>query len=286
MALVIDEGPTIWLNPNIWVSEPPPTVALSATTAVAKPQVGHTGGYVMKARIHNNGESAASGYAYYYWAIPTPSGITVGSANLVGDATKPGTQFNMAPGTRITASEHLNPANRFKPAWVNNGHICMSVYVSPSSTPPPKSFVLDPNLSNVAQRNLELLSMSGGLMMFQMGFEMGSPDEEPGKFTLEMVQAPPEELRQTLELFAPDLPLQGLDGQIHDFGMLDFTPCLDEGMLGGARPVLESVELFPYERQGMTLAGILEGDAALVHVIQRRDNGDLVGGLSVIAYRE
>jgi len=160
----------------------------------------------------------------------------------------------------------------------------MIVALTDSPTSVPAS--LNPNLPNVAQRNLNLVAMGMGVKMFHMAFEMGAPDGEdgPGTYRLEMKQAPTEELKRLLEAFRLDLPLQGVEGKVGNFGVMDFTPCVDEQALKHARPALERVEMRPYQRRGLTLAGTLDGDAALVHVIQYREKGDIVGGISMLVY--
>lgn len=262
-GLVIDHGDPWWLSPNVWavpVSNPdePSPGELSVKTNQQ---------YYLKAQVRNTETFRINNaQVNLYWANPALA-ITRGNAHLVGNA------FVSVDGGQVAEVLCLSP---WVPVFVNEGHECLVAEVA-VGTPSPADVLDGQNNPRVAQRNLSVILIQG--TSFHFAFEVCNLGRKEQVFAVNAQQADHEQLEAVVRLFGHDLKIP-TKGSIQKLGFVE-SPCPDADALTRAVPQIEHLKLGPSECSGYSVVGELEGGAALVHVIQKREDR-AVGGLSVI----
>ena len=266
IELEIQDGSPWFLSPNIWTvpgSDP--------TGAPSTPIVGET--CYMWARVRNNGSSQASNaQVRFYWANPSV-GFDRNTANFIGSA-----NVSLAPG-EVRDVLCLTP---WVPVFVNSGHECvLAEAFHPTGDPLPASPAFNvPTDRHVAQRNLGVVfaaKIKG--MMFSASFSVCNSSRKDQTFRVFAKPGRLEELKPLVEHLGDKIPLQAM-GELKNVGFIT-EPCADEHAIKDAVPIVERLTVKGKVCTGLTVVGQLEGDAALLHVIQEA-GGKEVGGLSVL----
>lgn len=266
VQLEIQDGSPWYLSPNIWTvpgSDP--------TGAPGVPIVGET--CYMWARVRNNGSSQANNaQVRFYWANPSV-GFDRNTANFIGSS-----NVSLAPGeTRDVLC--LTP---WVPIYVNGGHECvLAEAFHPTADPLPATPAFNvPTDRHVAQRNLSVVyAMKMKNMMFGANFSICNSLREDASFRISVKPARIEELKPLVDSFGRAIPINA-KGQIKNAGFVTH-PCPSDEEIKQALPEVKDFPVKGKACSGLTLVGQLEGEAALVHVIQELD-GKEVGGLSVL----
>jgi hypothetical protein len=118
-------------------------------------------------------------------------------------------------------------------------------------------------------------------MMFSMQFEIHNPSRTARIFTVSAQPGRVEELKALVPHLGRRAPKLGA-GKLAKVGFVADT-CPDQEAAERA-PAKETVEVKPGARVGLSVVGKLEGESALLHVVQEAD-GKQVGGLSVLVLR-
>jgi hypothetical protein len=226
------------------------------------------------ARVHNNGTTPVSNATVrFYWANPSV-GFDRNTANFIGTA------FVSLAASEVAEVLCLTP---WIPVFVNNGHECiLAEAFHPSADPLPASPVFNvPTDRHVAQRNLSVVVAANS--MFHMAFEIHNPGRKPRRFEVATQLGKFEELR-SLQTVLPDVKPPSKAGKVEFVGFID-KHCPTEAEFKNAKPVVQAIEVAAGSRKGMTLVGKLEGDGALIHVLQK-DGEQIIGGLSVLVLSE
>ena len=160
-ALLIRDGDPWWLSPDIWTV---PGTDPNGSTAI--PAVGQS--TFVWARLQNRGEEQLQNVQLnFYWSNPA-TGVYRSNSTLIGSA------FATVPGGETREVLCLTP---WVPEGVNNGHECLVVEAihpsDPLPAPLPDPFS-PPTYDQVAQRNIDLVSMATG-MMRSMAIQVATP---------------------------------------------------------------------------------------------------------------
>jgi hypothetical protein len=266
IQLEIQDGSPWYLSPDIWTVPGSDPTGAPGTPIVGEP-------CYMWARVHNNGSTQANNaQVRFYWANPSV-GFDRNTANLIGTA-----NVSLAPG-EVREVLCLTP---WVPVYVNGGHECvLAEAFHPTGDPLPASPVFNvPTDRHVAQRNLSVVyafKLNGG--MFSASFSVCNSSRKDQTFRIFAKPGRLEELKPLVKQLGRDVPLQAA-GELKNVGFA-MDPCPDERAMKEAVPVIERFTVKGKVCSGLTLVGQLEGDAALIHVIQEAD-GKEVGGLSVL----
>jgi len=264
-----DGSPNWWLSPNIWTvpgSDPGGAPGLPVTGEQC----------FLYARVTNNGSDAVQNATVrFYWADPSV-GFDRTTANHVGDA-----------NVSLNASETqdvlcLVP---WVPTFVNGGHECiLAEAFHPAYDPLPASPVFNvPTDRHVAQRNLSVLLVAKNQKMFSLSFQVCNTQRIGRTFHVSTRIGSPKELKQLLPHLGRSFRASEKGG-IEHLGFVT-KPCPDESDRKRAKPVIERLEVKPNMCTGLSVVGELNGEAALVHVIQTAE-GKEVGGLSILVVRD
>jgi hypothetical protein len=267
VELEIEDGNPWYASPNIKVCElGSPCVGVPGVDVT--PIEGKR--YKLKAIVRNNGSSSVSdAIVNFYWANPAV-GFDRSTANKVGT----GTGSLEAGSVGEILCEDL-----WKTTYVNGGHECLlAEALHPDEDPLPPGFNVIGD-RRVAQRNITVEKAADGL--FSLVFEVHNPQEEACSFTIGVEQGKLEQLHAFDELFDDIITTDGR------FEALGFTQarCPDRDELDTLAPQLDEVSVDPFERTGFTLAGLLEGEAAIVWITQLHGTEE-VGGLGVVIHQE
>lgn len=267
VQLEIQDGATYWwLSPDIWTvpgNDPEGSVGL--------PIVGEP--CYLWARVHNTGTDAVTNATVrFYWANPSV-GFDRNTANHIGNAN---VSLNAGESKEVLC---LVPWN---PIFVNGGHECVLAEVFHASLDPlPASPVFNvPTDRHVAQRNLSVLTMAPDMKMFSLSFEIHNTQRTPRNFSITTKQGEMGELKTLLRTMGRDVPSG--KGRAVRTGFIP-TPTVCET---NEKPIakVDRLEVAGGNRAGLTLTGELEGEAAVIHVIQEAD-GKVIGGLSALIVR-
>jgi hypothetical protein len=265
VQLEIQDGSTHWwLSPDVWTVPGDDPEGSPGLPIVGEPC------YVW-ARVHNIGTDAVTNASVrFYWANPAV-GFDRNSANLVGNAN---VSLNAGESKEVLC---LVP---WQPVWVNNGHECVlaeAFHTSLDPLPPSPIFNV-PTDRHVAQRNITILQIAPKkIKSFSMNFEIHNTERSPRAFTIKTELGKPAELQPLLKQLGRDVPAG--TGKATKVGFIKaLNPCDSDET---PQPRIDRLEVGGGTRTGLTLTGELEGDAALLHVIQEVD-GKEIGGLSVL----
>jgi hypothetical protein len=244
VELEIRDGDPWWLSPDIWAVPGDDPEGPPGIPIVDRPCFLH-------ARVRNRGKTnVQDATVRFYWANPA-IGPDRNTATLVG------TSFvSLTPGQDADVL-CLTP---WSPIFVNGGHECLIA----------EAF---------AQRNISVV-MAAQKRLFHMSFEVHNPSRRKRRFTVRAKEGDRGQVERLLPALSPQVKLPKGWGRVTRAGFLR-TPCPDEGQIDGAPQQIDGLDASPGQRQGVTLAGRLEGGAALLHVLQEID-GKTVGGLSVL----
>jgi len=263
-----DGSPHWWASPNIWVVPGDPS------GAPGTPIVGED--CFLYARVTNNGKTAVQNATVrFYWANPSV-GFDRTTANHIGDA-----NVSLDAGE----TQDVLCLVPWVPIFVNGGHECvLAEAFHPTADPLPLTPVFNvPTDRHVAQRNLSVLMMAKSQKTFSFNFEVCNTERLARTFQIQAEQGRVEELKELLPTLGRSFPKLG-KGTVKNVGFIN-KPCPDDADLKQAKAVVERFEVKPGVCAGLTVTGELDGDAALVHVIQTAD-GKQVGGLSILVVRE
>jgi len=270
--LEIEDGTPWYASPNIKVFE------LGHPSVEVTPKAGEL--YGLKAIVRNNGNDEVSDATVrFYWANP---------AGAISRATTstPGTAIEVGTGTASLgangAVEEVPCDQIWVPTFVNDGHECLLAEAfHPDEDPLPSASDFNvPGDRHVAQRNIMVEKAFGGFFSFV--FEVHNPEQEARSFTIRAEQGKLEQLGAFGKLFDDIITFE--DGS---FEVLGFTQarCPDRNELETLVPQLEEVSVGPLGRTGFALAGLLEGETAVVWITQL-DGRDEVGGLGIVVHQE
>lgn len=260
---ILDGSPHWWLSPDVWTVPGEDPEGAPGLPIVGQPC------YVW-ARVHNNGSSAVTNATVrFYWANPSV-GFDRTTANHIGNA-----------NVSLTAGEtkEVLCLVAWQPVFVNGGHECVLAEAFHTSMDPlPASPVFNvPTDRHVAQRNLSVLQTAPKKMSFSLSFEIHNTQREARIFTVKTKLGEISELRPLLKQLGRTVPAG--KGKLKKTGFIKALTLCDSDET--PRPDIEQLEIAGGARSGLTLTGELEGEAALLHVIQQAD-GKEVGGLSVL----
>lgn len=266
VELEIHDGSPWWLSPDIWTvpgNDPEGTPGL--------PIVGQPC-YVW-ARVTNNGTDAVQNATVrFYWANPSV-GFDRNTANHIGTA-----NVSLDAGE----TQEVLCLIPWMPTFVNNGHECVLAEAFHSTYDPlPASPDFNvPTDRHVAQRNLSVLMMDMQMKKFSMSFEIHNTERLARTFSIKVKQGELAELQPLLKSLGHELP-KGR-GKVENVGFVATPDVCDTDEK--PQPKVDRIEVGPGARQGLSIVGELDGEAALVHVVQEAD-GKEVGGLSILVVR-
>ena len=287
--LYIQQGPspTWWLSPAIWVTAQgdPSTGPKVVSPVVGKP-------YTVWVEVQNlYPEPYTGGWDLFVcWGVPftgTLPSVNIGQI-LNGSTTSAGPQGAPIAGTIPAASSTtLQAAKTWTPLLENGGHECLlaAVYDEQAIGGLATSTLLDGDapwtqVDSVAQRNLSVVQLTGGMRHFPYHFEVWNSADQARDFAVAAWQAP---LKQ-IEAFLPGIKggqaACDSPGKVERLGLVAGTKA-DAAQLKEA-PGHTRVKIPPRSAHPFTLGISLSKGNALIHVTQSLD-GRIVGGLSVLA---
>lgn len=267
VQLEIQDGSPWYLSPNIWTVPGSDPEGAPGTPIVGQP-------CYMWARVRNSGSTAVSNaQVKFYWANPSV-GFDRNTANYIGASN---VTLNSGETRDVLC---LTP---WLPVFVNDGHECVlaeAFHTTADPLPASPDFNV-PNDRHVAQRNLDVaLAFKAKNMMFSASFSVCNSSRQARTFRVYAKPGRVEELRPLAKHYGRgELPLQA-KGKAENIGFVN-RPCPNEQEMAKAKPEVERFEVAGNACSGLSLVGQLQGEAALVHVIQEVD-GKEVGGLSVL----
>jgi len=269
VKLEIGDGlPRWWLSPEIWTvpnEEPTSTPGL--------PIVGQP--CYIWARVRNNGKDGVeNAYVRFYWANPAV-GIDRKTANYIGTSN---VSLESGEARDVLC---LTPWN---PTFVNNGHVCVVAeashpYLDPITYLPQFNVPTD---RHVAQRNLTIIKLGKVKDFFTMNFEICNALRLSQRYNISCRLGNLEEISALRPYLDPNIPKYG-EGTIVQAGFVSKS-CPDEDESKEAESDIE-LEISPGSRAGLSVVGVLEGDIALLHVVQSTEKKE-IGGLSILVYRD
>lgn len=262
-----DGSPNWWLSLDIWT-----VPGDDPEGAPGMPIVGQS--CYLWARVHNTGDSAVTNATVrFYWANPSV-GFDRSSANHIGNA-----NVSLAVGE----TKEVLCLVAWQPIFVNGGHECVLAEAFHTSQDPlPATLAFNvPTDRHVAQRNLSVLQTAPKMKRFSMNFEIHNTDRKAKIFTIKTKLGDVAELRPLVKQLGRDIPRGS--GKVTKLGFIRSPfPCDSDET---PQPSVDRIEVAGGMRTSLTLIGELEGDAALVHVIQKTD-GKQIGGLSALVISE
>jgi len=262
VQLEVRDGNPWWLSTDIWTVSGDDPEAPPGAPIVGIPAY-------LWASVRNNGNTAvASATVRFYWANPSV-GFDRNTANFIGSAF-----VSLDPGQ----AQDVLCLTPWVPAFVNGGHECVLAEAFHSSDPLPASPAFNvPVDRHVAQRNLSVVM---ALKQFSARFEIHNSSRKPRTFRLRVQEGDLREL-QALAPFYGKL-LQNLKpGRVGNLRLTDaLCPCEEQAPKNSTLDHAP-LQLAPGARLGLTLAGEIEGGAALIHIRQLDERRE-VGGLSVL----
>lgn len=267
VELEIRDGSPYWyLSPDIWTvpgddPEGPPGMPIVGTPAF------------LWASVRNNGRTAVqSATVRFYWANPNV-GFDRNTANFIGSAF-----VSLDPGQ----AQDVLCLTPWIPAFVNGGHECVLAEAFHTSDPLPAGPVFNvPTDRHVAQLNLNVVM---ALKHFTAPFEIHNPTRKARAFRLEIKEG---DLRD-LEALTPRHRklLENLkSGKVGNLHLSNSVCACDENGRQKYAPDPRNIQVPPNGRVGLSLAGDIDGGAALIHIRQFDERRE-VGGLSVLVIQD
>ena len=270
--LIRDGNPNWWLSPDIWVVPgDDPNGAPGAPIAGANAY--------MWAHVANTGSSDANGVRVdFFWANPALQ-VLRSTATLIGSA------YGDIPAGGSQDVLCLVP---WIPVIVNGGHECVVAVANhsgdPLPSPPPDDFS-PPTYDQVAQRNLNVVTVSAQMMMMPMMLTLGAPrrEDKTARVNIEIGGKLDPEIFRRLNMKG----LRPAKGSVVAAGLRREPVCVGEdGDIGDDELTLEI-------KRGTQAAvyvslrdrGLAKGEYQLVNVIERGAR-EIVGGYSFIVTRD
>jgi hypothetical protein len=268
VELEITDGSPWWLSPDIWT-----VPGDDPDGAPGMPIVGEQ--CFLYARVTNNGtEGVQNATVRFYWANPSV-GFDRNTANHIGDA-------NVS--LDVGETQDVLCLVPWMPTFVNGGHECVLAEAFHSSDPLPASPDFNvPTDRHVAQRNLSVLMMMQSQKTFSLSFQVCNTWRTERAFQISTQPGRVEELKALLPRINRTLAKTASNGKLAHVGFVD-KPCPDEEERRHTKPTVERMVVKPGTCKGLSVVGELEGEAALLHVVQTAD-GKEVGGLSILVVR-
>lgn len=264
IELEIQDGDPWWMSPDIWT-----VPGNNPEGPAGMPVVGQT--CYLWAEVTNKGTSSVNNAVVrFYWANPS-IGFDRNTANLVGTS-----NVNLSAGE----SADVLCLTPWIPEYVNNGHECVLAEAFHSALDPlpatPDFNV--PTDRHVAQRNLSVVQAVRGFFMLPIVLYNALRLDE--SFHIKAYQGDLGQLKRLQRRFGFDLSAS--EGKLVRTAFVD-TQCPTEDALDECDCDCDTLELSIAGNGSRftTLIGRIEGETALVHVAQYR-NDRLVGGLSVL----
>jgi hypothetical protein len=266
IELEIRDGEPWYLSPDIWTVPGDDPEAGEGLPIAGSP-------CFLWARVRNNGTTKATDATVkFYWANPAV-GFNRNTANIIGSA------FVTLNGGESQDVLCLTP---WFPAFINNGHACVlaEAFHNADALPPVLDFNV-PTDRHVAQRNLQIVVAVKN--SFHFAFEVHNPSRSENVFSLHAKTGRVEELKKLLPHMRSGFELPYENGRITRLGFIDGL-CPAEEQTKQAQPQIEKLVVPGMGRVALSLVGRLDGEASLIHVVQRI--GDrTVGGLSALIIR-
>jgi hypothetical protein len=268
VQLEIADGSPWYLSADVWTVPGSDPQGPQGLPVVGQP-------CYLWAHVQNTGSDAVTDATVrFYWGNPGV-GFDRTTANHIGDAS---VSLNAADATDVLCLVAWHPT------FVNGGHECvLAEAFHPTLDPLPATPDFNvPTDRHVAQRNLNVLQtmqMGGAQAWFTLPFEIHNTSRLERSFTIRTELGKLEELRP----FADRLHLKlagGKKGKLKNFGFVSTAQPCDTRVK--PLPIVEGLSVGPGAKVGLSVVGELEGDAALVHVVQEAEDVQ-VGGLAVLA---
>jgi hypothetical protein len=266
IQLEIRDGNPWWASPDIRVVPGEDPDGPTGTPIAGSPAF-------VWARVTNTNASdsdVSDATVRFYWANPSV-GVNRTTATLIG------TSFvTLAKG----ASDDVLCLTPWVPVFINEGHECLIAEAfHPSLDPLPGTTDFNvPTDRHVAQLNISVAQALQG--RFHLAFEVHNPSRKSRSFVITARQGSLREIAEQIEWIRniPDLPNEV---QVATLGFVR-EPCPDPDQVTAARDPETDIKVGPQSRDGLTIAGVIDGvGAAVIHVVQSAD-GRPVGGLSVL----
>lgn len=267
VSLEIRDGDPWWLSPDLWTVPGDNPEGSEGMPIAGEPC------YVW-ARVTNNGTTLVNNATVrFYWANPSV-GFDRTTANDIGIS-----YVTLDTGE----TKDVLCLTPWVPVFVNEGHECILAEAFQSALDPlPATTDFNvPTDRHVAQRNIAVALAIGG--MFKLAFEVHNTERNARKFQLKAHQDKLGQIEPLTRHFGRHFKIPYEEGKVGKFGFVH-APCPDEDALKDAVPVVD-VEVGPSRRVGLSLIGMVEGGALLIHIEQLLDNR-IVGGLSVIVLQK
>ena len=267
VELEIRDGDPWWLSPDIWTvpgdnPEGPPGTPIAGEPCY------------LWARVRNRGSSSVTNaQVRFYWANPS-LGFDRNTATPVGTS-----NVNLASDE----SADVLCLTPWVPIYVNEGHECvLAEAFHPSLDPLPATLEFNvPTDRHVAQRNLSV-ALAAHRGFFRYAFVMYNTTRVEERFQIRAYQSSLDEIEPLAQQMRLDLP-QG-KGKLVEVGFVDVL-CPTEEVLEGREHDAMEVSIPGNGSRSSTLVGRVEGEGALVHVVQLRGD-QRVGGLSILVLAE
>ncbi|SDX32017.1 hypothetical protein SAMN05444487_11420 [Marininema mesophilum] len=266
VKLEIQDGSPWYLSPDIWTVSGDDPLGTPGQPIVGQPC------YIW-ARVHNNGKDAIqNANVRFYWANPAV-GFNRKTANFIGKA------YVSLAGSETREVLCLSPWN---PSFVNNGHECVMVEASHPYDPLQAGLTFNVTTDrHVAQRNLTVLRLRKGNAHFTLRFELHNPSRLAQTYRITSRVGHLKEIKPLLPHLGHDIPHHG-EGTIVQAGFVTES-CPDKDDSNKAQPT-SKVEIGPGATVGLSVVGVLEGEIALLHVVQKAEEQE-IGGLSILVFQ-
>lgn len=271
VLLEIEDGNPWYLSPNVW------TVPGNDPNGPAGiPALGQRS--YMWANVMNKGdEEVENAIVNFYYSHPGLLffGLGLGLSNTIRQV---GTSnVSLMPGETKSVL-CLVP---WTPSFIDGPQQCILAEVF-HPTLDNRTGALNPSTDrHVAQCNLVLKIVTNDNRMFKVPFEILNGDKVKHSFTVEAIEGTISEIEPLIPHLGRGFEMPRGEGHFSNLGFV-FNPCPDPKDLEEAEHGVTEMKIEAQGLTGRTLMGELDGDAALVHIIQKLDDIE-VGGLSILA---
>lgn len=262
VELEIRDGNPWWMSPDIWTVPGNNPEGPAGTPVVGQPNY-------LWARVKNKGTSSVNNaIVKFYWANPS-AGFDRNTAHLIGMS-----NVNLVPDE----SADVLCLTPWVPEYVNEGHECVlaeAYHPSLDNLPATLDFNV-PTDRHVAQRNLNVVQALRGFFAFP--FVLYNTLRTEQRFQIKVHQGRLDELEPLRNRLGIELPKS--EGKLARTAFVEMR-CPTEQMLNEQDKNQLEVSIPSKGSRFTTLIGRIEGEAALVHIGQYRDDR-LVGGISML----
>jgi hypothetical protein len=263
VELEIRDGNPWWLSPDIWTVPGDDPEGPAGTPTVGVPAY-------LWANVRNGGTTdVGNATVRFYWANPN-AGFDRNSANLIGSAF---VSLNAGQAQDVLC---LTP---WIPAFVNGGHECVLAEAFHTSDPLTTGINFEVTTDrHVAQRNLNVVMAS--MRRFALNFEVHNRARKPADFRIDVAHGELHELKALMPRYGH--AFENLKpGKVSSWHLSDQPAACDRVADKARTDYASALRLEGHQRRGLSLAGEIDGGAALLHIRQFYGK-QLVGGLSVL----